>query len=113
MSGERNQTLGHRGEKRKVWRLSPAVVVFVFFTHYSLLSTHDSVVQAAVSKGQNQELEAAGFSEGGPGASSSKYRHQLTVGEQLGGGKMTTSRYRLTPGVLGAAASAPTAWRRG
>lgn len=65
-----------------------------------LLNPHS---HAAISEGQNRRLEAGGASQGGPGATSSKYRQQLAVGEAVSGTRVVSSRFRLTPGFLGAA----------
>jgi len=62
--------------------------------------------EAAVSETDSDVLQAAVFSEAGPGASSPLYRQQLTVGDVSGGPTMTTSRYKLVPGFLASALSA-------
>jgi hypothetical protein len=67
------------------------------------LSLSCPMARAAISEGENRRLEAGGASQGGPGATSSKYRQQLAVGEAVSGNRIVSSRFRLTPGFLGAA----------
>lgn len=64
---------------------------------------------AAVGEGGNKRLEAAGASQGGPTVSSSKYRQQSSIGEAIAGTRITSSKFRIVPGFLGAAASSTAA----
>ena len=59
-------------------------------------------VHAAVSRGESQDVETGGFTHGGPGGLTARYRQQLTVGGPVGGSSLRGSRFRLMPGMLGA-----------
>lgn len=58
--------------------------------------------QAAVGKGRDKQMESGSTNQGG-GVTTTKFRQQFSVGEAVGGGRLTGSRFRILPGFLGAA----------
>ncbi len=75
--------------------------LFVITLHSPLI-TRRSTAEAAVSKGSNQQLEVGGTNQGGGSVSSSKFRQQISVGESVAGHRISSSRFRIVPGLLGA-----------
>lgn len=65
------------------------------------------MVDAALSKGSDKQLETATTNQGGGTISSSKFRQQSSVGGAVAGNRITSSRFRIIPGFLGSSLSAP------
>jgi hypothetical protein len=63
--------------------------------------------EAAVSKGKDKQLEAAVANQGGGVVISAQFRQQVAIGEATAGHRITTSRFRITPGFFGATLSGP------
>lgn len=68
----------------------------------------DRVAEAAVSKGAKQQLETAETNQGGGTFSSSRFKQQATVGSPIAGGRLSSARFRVIPGFIGATLSTPT-----
>ena len=83
------------------------VLVFVFTSHWSLVTGH--FAEAAISKGDDQQLEVGGTNSGGGVVTSSSFRQQLTLGEPLAGVTTSSTRFKLFPGLLGATFSGESA----
>jgi hypothetical protein len=81
---------------RRCVRISLIVLVT---GHWSLATGH--FVQAAVSKGKDQQLEAGGTNQGGGVVTSSQFRQQLAIGDAVAGSTISTSKFRIFPGLLG------------
>ncbi len=64
--------------------------------------------EAAVSQSDDKQLEAATTNQGGGSVSSSRFRQQVNFGEPIASNRITSSRFRVIPGFLGSAFSAPT-----
>lgn len=60
------------------------------------------LAEAKAGSGQNKDLETAEFSQGGIGARSVQFSHQLSVGGPLSGHLVRSARFQIAPGVLGA-----------
>jgi len=80
-----------------------ATLIAVLFAWHGAFVAGHGTAEAAVSESDGEVLQAGGFSEAGPGASSSKYRQQLSVGDVSAGASMMSSRYKIVPGILGSA----------
>lgn len=75
------------------------LVGIALLTAYGLLLTA-GLAQAAVSKGKNQQLSSGGTNQGGSTVKSSKYVQQISVGDAVAGTAISTSRFRIVPGIL-------------
>lgn len=69
-----------------------------------LVPCHEA--EAAVSKGNRQQLEAGGTSQGGGATSSSEFRQQATFGEAVASTRISSARFKIIPGFLGASGTA-------
>lgn len=66
--------------------------------HQSLITVAD----AAVSTGTDKRLESSSTNQGGGTITSPRFRQQNTVGEAVAGSTISTARFRIVPGFLGA-----------
>lgn len=73
----------------------------------SLIFSCSALTEAAVSKGKNQQLEVAETNQGGGRLTSSKFQQQASVGGAIAGSRISSSRFRVIPGFVGAGLSAP------
>ena len=76
-------------------------VLMLFCCHLAPWPLGHPLAEAKAGSGQNKDLETAEFSQGGPGASSSSFRQQLSVGGPLSGNLVHSPRFQVAPGVLG------------
>ena len=67
-----------------------------------LLVAGHFAAEAAVSKGSDKQLETGGTNQGGGTMTSATLRQQSTIGEPLVGGRLTGSKFRVTPGFIAA-----------
>jgi len=73
--------------------------------HWPLVTGHWSlptVAEADVSRGTDKRLQSASTNQGGGTIISPRFRQQNAVGEAVAGGRITSGRFRLVPGFLGA-----------
>ena len=56
--------------------------------------------EAAVGEGNDKRMEAGGPNQAGGVTTSSKFRQQLTIGELLASHAITTSKFRIVPGLF-------------
>jgi len=75
---------------------------FLTTFHFSLFTFHS---YGAVSKSAEKQLETANTNQGGGTLTSSRFTQQVTVGEAVAGHRLSSSRFRLIPGLIGSAFS--------
>jgi hypothetical protein len=61
--------------------------------------------EAAVSRGEDQQLQAATANQGGGVVTSSKYRQNTSVGDTMAGSRIRGGRFHILPGFLAASLS--------
>lgn len=81
----------------------------LLFSHLATGPLSHSVAEAAVSRSADKQLETANTNQGGGTLTSSRFKQQATVGEAVAGHRMSSSRFRVIPGLIGAAFSTPQA----
>lgn len=59
------------------------------------------IAEAAVGQAGDKQLESVSVNEGGGVTASSNYRQQTAVGDTMSSGRLSSSRFRLAPGLLG------------
>ena len=96
-----NDMLSGLWRRRVRWN---AVVLPLLLYHLSPIIHHPDA-EAAVSKGTKQQLEAGGTNQGGGIATSSKFRQTVAVGESVATTQVSSARFRVIPGFLGATVS--------
>jgi len=82
------------------WELVPGLL--------GLLLAAALTAEAAVSKGTNKKLEAGNANQGGGTVTSSNFRQQVSVGDSVSSVTISSSKFRIVPGFLGASLSATT-----
>ena len=66
-------------------------------------------LDAAVSKGTDKQLETGSTNQGGGTSTSANFRQQVTIGESVSSVGISSAKFRIVPGFLGASLSATTA----
>ncbi len=117
-TGDRRQETGDRETADLHRHRHLAAVFFVGFVLTCLMSLVSclSFTEAAVSKSNDRRLEAGAASQGGGTAESPtthptlnvRLRTVATVGDAVAGNRVSSSRFRVVPGFLGAALSGTT-----
>lgn len=79
------------------WSLTTSLRPLV--TGYWPLST---VAEADVSRGTDKRLQSSSTNQGGGTVTSSRFRQQASIGEPVAGHNITSGRFRMVPGFLGA-----------
>ncbi len=81
------------------WLMLTVLVLYLspFTRHWS--------VNAAVSKGKQQQLEAGIANQGGGTATSSNFRQQSSIGDATANQRISSPNFRIIPGLLGISAS--------
>ncbi len=64
--------------------------------------------EAALSEGTSQKLETGNTNQGGGTSSSSNFRQQVSIGDSVSAVGISSSKFRIVPGFLGASLSATT-----
>ncbi len=79
--------------------LQPAIALVL------LLIVCPHFAEAAVSSADDKRIEVAVSNQGGTTTTSAQFRQQSAIGDAVAGHRISSSRFRLTPGFLGAALS--------
>ena len=66
------------------------------------------IAEGAVSTGKDRQLQAADTNQGGGALSSTNFRQQSSIGSAISSNQMTSSRFRVVSGFIGASLSAST-----
>lgn len=66
------------------------------------------MAEAAVSEGTSQKLETGSTNQGGGTSTSSNFRQQVSIGDGVSSATISSSKFRIVPGFLGASLSATT-----
>lgn len=88
------------------YRIETALSLALCTCHLSPLTCH-LTAEAAVSEGGSRRLASSATGQGGGSTSSSRFRQQSSVGESITSARVSSARFQVVPGFLGASFSSP------